>query len=76
LERLQDDIFSILERAAPKTLIDERLNFRSGDLNGHGSHLLLLHYHRLPCSNPTRFGRPRKLNTDEAQVAAQLLAEG
>ena len=23
-----------------------------------------------------RFGRPRKLNTDQAQVAAQLLAEG
>jgi hypothetical protein len=36
LERLQDDILRVLKPASLKTLIDERLNLGSGDLNGHG----------------------------------------
>jgi hypothetical protein len=36
LESLQNHIFSVLEPAALKTLLDERLDFGLADLNGHG----------------------------------------
>jgi hypothetical protein len=52
LQRLQDDVFGILKRAAPKTLIDERLNFGPGDLNRHGMPLPSLSSVRL--SSPQR----------------------
>jgi len=55
LKRLQDDIFGILERAAPKTLIDKLLNFGSGDLNRHRS-CLLLHYDPSTLFQPNALG--------------------
>jgi hypothetical protein len=37
LERLQDDVFGILKPAALKALVNQHLNFRSGDLNDHAA---------------------------------------
>ncbi len=37
LKHLRDDIFSIHEVAGLEALVDQRLNLRFGDLNGHGS---------------------------------------
>jgi len=46
LEGLQNDILRVLKHPALKTLIDERLNFGFGDVNGHesGPSSSLLHF--------------------------------